>query len=145
MDLKNAPTANPRAAAKRPRGIAIVAVIQFLFGALSVIGAIGSLSVSRLPPPRGLGFLQPLAPVFPIVLLVVGAFLLLLSFGLWRGLRWAWTLTLAFESVHVIADIGFVAARSFALDKIIGLAIIAGMLIYLTRPRVRAYFHREES
>lgn len=89
--------------------------------------------------------MQPLAPVFPVVLIVIGSFLLLLSAGLWRGYGWAWTATISFELVHIVADIGFIAARSFAVDKIIGLAVILGLLTYLTRRNVRAYFGKARS
>jgi hypothetical protein len=93
-----------------------------------------------LPLPQGLGFLQILAPVLPIVMITLGIFFLILCYGLWRSYRWAWTLTIVFEIVHIIADIGFIASRSFAIDKMVGLVFILGTLYYLLRPNVRAYF-----
>ncbi|HEY8745152.1 MAG TPA: hypothetical protein VIU62_18840 [Chloroflexota bacterium] len=66
--------------------------------------------------------------------------MLIQGYGLWRGLAWAWTLALVFETIHVVADIGFIADRSFAVDKLVGMVIILCSLAYLTRPGVRAYF-----
>lgn len=124
----------------RPRGLAVVVVLEVLVGVLSIVGGIVSLAAGHLAQPQGLGFLQPLAPVFPVVLIGIGVFFVAVSYGLWRGYGWAWTLSISFQIVHIVADIGFVAARSFTLDKIIGLAVILGILVYLTRPQVRAYF-----
>jgi hypothetical protein len=124
----------------RPKGIAFVVVIEVLVGALGIVGGIGSLSASNLPQPQGLGFLQALAPVLPIVLIVIGVFFIVSSYGLWRGFGWAWTATIVFEIIHIIADIGFVASRAFAVDKIIGLVVILAILFYLTRRNVRSYY-----
>ncbi len=130
----------------RPRGLGAVVAADVALGLLGITGGVGSLlAAGDLPRPQGLGFLQPLAPVFPAVLVVLGAFFLVTSVGLWRGRRWAWTATLAFEIVHIVADIGFIADRSFALDKLVGLVVIVVILVYLTRPSVRAYFQRTVS
>lgn len=129
----------------RPRGLAVVVGLEVLLGVLGILGGVGSFSVTGLPQPEGLGFLQSLAPVWPVVMIGLGTFLLATSFGLWHGDGWAWTLAIGFEIVHVVADVGFLTARSFALDKVVGLAIILGTLYYLTRPGVRAYFSQDES
>ena len=120
----------------------MVVAINAIMGTLSLAGGIGSMAAGTLPMATGLGFLQFLAPVLPEAMLGIGAFQLAMAFGLWRGLRWAWTLTVVFAAVHTVADIGFVADRSFAVDKLVGLLIILGTLAYLLRPGVRAYFGR---
>jgi hypothetical protein len=126
----------------RPRGLILVVILEVLVGLLSLLGGITALFLHNLPQAQGLGFLQILAPVLPLVEISLGIFFLILSYGLWRGYRWAWMLTIIFEIVHIIADIGFIASRSFALDKIIGLALILATLYYLLRPNVRAYFSK---
>lgn len=126
--------------AVRPRGLAVVVVLQVVAGLLSIVGGIGALLARNLPQPLGLGFLQPLAPILPAIMIALGLFFLVISYGLWKGLAWAWTLAITFEIVHIIADIGFAASRSFAVDKIVGLLIILCILYYLTRPGVRAHF-----
>ena len=129
----------------RPRGLILVILIEGLLGLLSLIGGITSSSLHALPLPQGLGFLQMLAPMLPEVMMFLGVFFLVLCFGLWVGYKWAWTATIVFELIHILADIGFIASRSFAVDKFVGLAIILATLYYLTRPSVRAYFHKVAS
>lgn len=78
--------------------------------------------------------------MFRAVELCLGAFVLLISYGLWIGRRWAWIATIVYAYIHSIADLGFIANRSFAVDKCIGLFIFLGQLYDLLRPNVRAYF-----
>lgn len=124
----------------RPRGLYVIIFVQCLAGLLSLIGGIIPSAFSLTAQTQGLGFLQFLAPVLPLVLIVLGVFYLGLSFGLWKGYSWAWTATIVFILVHMVADIGFVASRSFAIDKFIGLIVIGLILLYLLLPGVRAYF-----
>lgn len=124
----------------RPRGLAVVVTVDVLLGLLSTVGGLGALAATAVVSAESLGFLQILAPVLALVLIAFGVFFLVISYGLWRGNGWAWTAAIVFAIAHVIADVGFAASRSFALDKFIGLAVLLGTLYYLTRPRVRAYF-----
>lgn len=124
----------------RPRGLIIIIIVLSLAGILSLIGGIVPSVFSLSSQTLNLGFLQFLAPVLPIVLIVLGIFYLGLSYGLWKGYSWAWAANVVFILIHIVADIGFVASRSFAIDKVVGLAIIVSMLGYLLLPQVRAYF-----
>ena len=124
----------------RPRGLIVISIVLSLAGILSLIGGIIPSAFSLSSQTINLGFLQFLAPVLPIILIVLGVFYLGLSYGLWKGYRWAWAANVVFILIHIVADIGFVASRSFAIDKVVGLAIIVSMLGYLLLPRVRAYF-----
>jgi multisubunit Na+/H+ antiporter MnhB subunit len=125
---------------KRPRGLIAVITVQVLAGLLSLIGGIIPSAFSLTAQAPSLGFLQFLAPVLPIVLIVLGIFYLSLSYGLWKGYGWAWAAEIVFILVHIVADIGFLASRSFAIDKFVGLVVIGLILWYLLRPGVRAYF-----
>ena len=132
------------ARASLPRGIYAVIAVNVVLGVLSILAALTTLTTSNaVPSPTGLGFLQPLASVFPAVELALGSFFLLISYGLSAGKRWAWIANVGFEVVHIVADVGFVASRTFAVDKMIGLAVIFAVLFYLTRPGVRAHFARD--
>ena len=131
----------------RPRGVGVVATIDLIMGGLSVLGGLSAVTTGWTPvaAPTGLGFLQVLAPELPALLLGIGVILLVQGYGLWRGLAWAWTLAVVFETIHIVADIGFIADRAFALDKVVGLVIILGSLAYLTRPGVRTYFGKAQA
>ncbi|HYW88508.1 MAG TPA: DUF998 domain-containing protein [Chloroflexota bacterium] len=122
----------------RPLGVIAPVVVQVLAGTLSIVGGLGSLA-SGAAVPDGLGLLRPLAPIFPAALLVIGAFFLVCSYGLWYGQRWAWLAAIGFSVLHIVADVGFVADRAFGLDKVIGLVVIVGVLCCLTRSSVVAY------
>ncbi|HLG65022.1 MAG TPA: hypothetical protein VKY19_24005 [Ktedonosporobacter sp.] len=125
----------------RPRGLIIVIIIQVLTGLLSFVGGVtATFLFSHLPPPQGLGFLQILAPVFPMVMTFLGIFFFITSYALWKGYKWGWTATIVFNIIHIVVDFGFIAARSFSADKIVGLVFIVGTLLYLFLPGVRAYF-----
>jgi len=124
----------------RPYGLIVIIIVQVLAGLLSLIGGIVPSVFSLSSQAQGLGFLQFLAPVLPTVLIVLGVFYLSLSYGLWKGYGWVWATEIVFILVHIVADIGFVASRSFAIDKLIGLVIILLILCYLLLPGVRAYF-----
>jgi hypothetical protein len=126
----------------RPRGLIVISIVLGLAGILSLIGGIVPSAFSLSSQTINLGFLQFLAPVLPIVLIVLGVFYLSLSYGLWKGYHWAWAANVVFILIHIVADIGFIASRSFAIDKVVGLAIIVSMLGYLLLPRVRAYFSK---
>lgn len=130
----------------RPRGLTVICIILVLAGLLSLIGGVvpALFLLNTHTVAQGLGFLRFLAPVLSTVLIVLAIFYLSLSYGLWKGYRWAWVANVVFILVHIVADIGFVASRSFAIDKVIGLAIITAMLGYLLSPHVRAYFSQED-
>lgn len=125
---------------RRPYGLIVISIILGLAGILSLIGGIVPSVFSLSSQTLNLGFLQFLAPILPVMLIVLGVFYLSLGYGLWKGYRWAWAANVVFILIHIVADIGFVASRSFAIDKVVGLAIIVSMLGYLFLPGVRAYF-----
>jgi hypothetical protein len=130
---------------KRPNGLIAVIIVQVIAGLLSLIGGIIPSLFSLNASGQNLGFLQFLAPELSLVLIVLGVFYLSLSYGLWKGYSWAWVASIVFILVHIVADFGFVASRSFAIDKLIGLAVIGAILLYLLLPGVRAYFGKGNS
>jgi hypothetical protein len=140
MSTQSAVLTRQRLRQPRPTGLEIVAAVQGLFGALGLVGGLGALAAPTLPAPTGLGLLQVFAPNFPLLMIGLGVLLMALSVGLWQGRTWAWLGTILVEVVHIVVDIGFVFDRSFALDKALGLIVIVGVLLYLSRPDVRTYF-----
>jgi hypothetical protein len=124
----------------RPRGLIAVIIVQVLAGLLSLIGGIVPAAFSLTPQSQNLGFLQFLAPYLSIVLITLGVFYIGLSYGLWKGFSWAWVASVVFILVHIVADVGFVASRSFAIDKFVGLVVMLIILWYLLGHRVQVYF-----
>jgi len=119
----------------------IYAGFQAAAGVLGLAGGAAGVIAST----TGHAILGPVAPYVPAIgaaLMFFGALSLVMSFGLLRGLAWAWTIALAVDALHGLGDVGTMAARGFNVDKLIGAAIAAGLVYYLTRPSVRAYFRR---
>ena len=70
----------------RPRGLIVIILVQILVGLLSLIGGIIPSVFSLTSQAQSLGFLQFLAPILPIVLIVLGVFYLSLSYGFMEGI-----------------------------------------------------------
>ena len=110
---------------KRPRGVAVVALLLFLVGAIWLLAAI-------VLPLLGVS----LAPWY--VLLGATAYFLAVGWGLWGGRRWAYLAALLMCVV-----LGFYQLRATLLVGWSGVApllVLIGLFVYLLRPHVRAAF-----
>ena len=135
------PSVSPSPARRpRPTGLEVIAAVQGLFGALGLVGGLGALAAPALAAPTGLGLLQVVAPDVPLLMIGLAGLLMALSVGLWPGWAWAWLGTIVDEVVRIVVDVGLVLDRSFALEDALGLVVIVGILLYLSRPDVRRYF-----
>lgn len=111
----------------RPLGVTIIAI-------LTVIGGIGFLASGATA--------LALIPLFGIIiggiLVVIGLAYFLMAYGLWNGLRWAWTTTLILSGIGIILGIGSIVSGNIgALFHTIVNAIV---IYYLYRPKVKEYF-----
>ena len=111
----------------RPLGVTIIAI-------LAVIGGIGSLlsgfTVMAVGPFVGI--------VLGVILIIIGLAYFAVAYGLWKGLNWAWTITLIVSAIGIIVGIGLIIVGNVGA---IFHVIINGIVIYyLYRPNVKAYF-----
>lgn len=107
----------------RPLGITIIAI-------LVIIGGIGSFSS---------GFVvMPIVPLLGIILVIIGLAYFGVGFGLWRGLNWAWSITLIVSVMGIIVGLGSLATGNIGL--LFQVIINAIIIYYLYRPNVKAYF-----
>ena len=111
-----------------PLGIVLLAGIHLIEGALLALGGlalgvIGALGIDQILP--GVGAFGA------AVALVSAIFLILLGLGLWRGERWAWVLTLAFQGLSLIGAI--MDAKMFA-------ALVSRSIVFYLYMK-RSYFH----
>jgi hypothetical protein len=112
-------------ALKRPRGVAVLALLLFLVGGIWLLAAL-------LLPLLG----AELAPWY--VLLGSAAYFLAIGWGLWGGRRWAYLAALLMCIV-----LGFYQLRAALLLGWTGLLPLLPLLVslvYLLRPHVRAAF-----
>ena len=111
-----------------PLGIMLLAGIHLIEGALLILGSlalgvIGALGIDQILP--GVGAFGA------AVTLVSAIFLILLGLGLWRGEKWAWVLTLAFQGLSFIGAI---------MDAKMVAALVSGSIVFYLYMK-RSYFH----
>lgn len=68
------------------------------------------------------------------ILALLGILSFAIAYGLLKGMRWAWTLSLVFWAIDVI--LGLLALPNGILRIVVG----GILLLYLTRPHIRAFF-----
>ena len=111
----------------RPLGVTIISV-------LAVIGGIGSLvsglAIITLIPILGI--------IFGGILVIIALAYFVVAYGLWKGLNWAWSITLIVSVIGIVVGLGsIVVGNTGAIFHIIVNAIV---IYYLYRPNVKAYF-----
>jgi hypothetical protein len=137
----------------RPKGISIIAIILFFAAVMALI-----VGISIVFPGTALDVLWTLnssfSPGFKFTSagMILGYFLVILSlvilsagWGLLKGRKWAWWITIIIFAANGIGDV-FRIALGGIIEGIVGILIAVGFLFYLTRPGVKAFFEesREE-
>ena len=111
----------------RPLGVTIIAI-------LAAIGGVGAIS-------SGLAVMA-LIPIFGIIiggiLIVIGLANFAVAYGLWKGLKWAWIITLIVSVIGIVVGLGSLAVRDTA--SIFHIIVNAIVIYYLYRPNVKAFF-----
>jgi len=106
----------------------LLAGIHLLEGALLILGGIalgliGALGLDKI--------LQGFGALGASFSLIAAIWLILLGLGLWKGDKWAWVLTVAFQGLSLIGAV--MDARLFA-------ALMSGAIAYYLYMK-RGYFH----
>ena len=118
----------------RPLGITILAILEILGGLALLAGGAG-LAAAAAFGVFGFGF-----AALGGLLVILGLLSFVVAFGLWTGRGWALTIGMILAIISVITNIVSIASGSFG--SIFGLIIALIIIYYLTRPHVRAFFHR---
>jgi uncharacterized membrane protein (DUF2068 family) len=105
----------------RPLGVTIIAVLNVIVGIIAISAGIPALIA-------GIG----------IVLIIIGIANLVMAYGLWKGKRWAWTITLILSGIGIISSAVSIASGN--PGAIIGIILYAIIIYYLYRPNVKAFF-----
>ena len=134
---------------KRPTGVTIIAILIIIGGILLLLAGIagvvvGSLSISQI---IGLGFV-----IIGAIILAVGIGYLVVSYGLLKGKRWSWTITVVLLFIGIAIDVASIIFGSFAINMNISNSLSANsgsvasiiisiiILYYLYRPHIKSYF-----
>lgn len=150
----------------RPTGVTILGVLFVIAGAFTLLGGIATLVaipfVSNVNPNvindelqlNGQTLLTPseqtaLAQGSGSILTVLGALLiplgiasLVVAYGLFKGKSWAWFVAVVLSTIGLVVNvISLVTANMGAITgALVGIAINATVLYYLSRRNVREYF-----
>ena len=128
----------------RPKGILIISILWFIAGVLafSILGIsiispgthlLDLLSASNFPPGTSIG-------IVVILILILGLIVLSTGWGLLKGQKWAWWMTVIIFASAGIVDAVRVVLGSINIEGIVGVLIAVGILFYLTRPGVLKFF-----
>lgn len=135
---------------KRPTGITVIAILIIIGGILLLLAGIGGVVVGSLfisSQIIGLGFV-----IIGAIILAVGIGYLVVSYGLLKGKRWSWTITVVLLFIGIPINIASIIFGSFAINmdistfitansgNIAGIIISVIILYYLYRPHVKSYF-----
>jgi uncharacterized membrane protein (DUF2068 family) len=147
----------------RPTGVTIIAILNVIGGiimlffglAFVALGAIipfvpqselqqqqqnltaGDIDLSQVPPSLISGAITAVGGV----LVAIGIFSFVVAYGLLKGKRWAWTLTIILSIIIIVVAVISIATTG-NLFSIISIVISGIVLYYLYRPHVKVYFGR---
>jgi hypothetical protein len=169
----------------RPLGVTIIAILAIIAGILLVIGGLSLLAVgayfATFPIDNLISeqqqqqfqleiqnqaelealsqFLGSIGITIGAIVLAVGIGYLVVSYGLIKGMGWAWTTTVILTIISIVIQIISVVSASLVsasfftdlnalvsgiIAHIIGIAINGVILYYLYRPNVKAYFGKSQ-
>jgi hypothetical protein len=134
---------------KRPAGVTVIAILIIIGGILLLLAGIGTVAVGSLFISEiiGLGFV-----IIGAILLAVGIGYVVVSYGLLKGKRWAWTITMVLLFIGIAIDVASIIFGSFAINmdvsafltsnsgSIVSIIISIIILYYLYRPHIKSYF-----
>jgi hypothetical protein len=133
----------------RPKGVLIVAIIMLFAAIMALI-----VGISTFIPGTPLDIIWTLNNSFPqgftnslmgiifgIFIFTLGLIILSTVWGLLKGLKWAWWITIIIFILNALGDLFRLTLGGF--EGIFGILIAAGFLYYLNRPNVKAFFENK--
>ena len=115
---------------KTPFGIVIITILTVISGL--ILFAMSSVSLMILSP------LSPLRLMGSMFLLILGTASIIVSFGLYKGKGWSWTLLLILSGFGAAGYLlNIVNGQVFS---VIGLVFNAIIIYYLYKPNIRKFF-----
>ena len=118
---------------RRPLAVTIIAILNIIVGITFIVTGLGALGVGAIIPELGVAFLG-----IGGVLIAIGAATLVVSYGLWKGKGWAWSITLILAYIGIVSGIVSIAFGN--IFSIIHLIIDIVIVYFLYRPQVKEFF-----
>jgi hypothetical protein len=132
----------------KPKGILILAIVMFFAAFMGFIVFISTFvngtpldviwTLNNSIPQDFKNSL--LGKILGIFVLMIGIIVLSAGWGLLKGLKWAWWITVIIFVLNGIGDVLRVVLGGF--EGIAGILIALIILYYLTRPDVKAFFNK---
>lgn len=122
----------------RPLTVTIIAILVIITGVVFIAGGLSIFGFAALVPELSIVF-------FAIggVLIAIGIGYLVVSYGLFKGKGWAWSVTLILSYIGIaLAIISIVSGNFFSA---INLAINIAIVYFLYRPQVKEFFGKSPS
>ena len=130
------PSGAPAPPLTRPTGVTILAILEWIMGALAVLGSLGTIAVSGFAGAFG-GFMV----IMGLVSLAIGVANIVVGWGLWTLKKWAWNIAVVLGALGILISLAVIVFNPQGIaGQILGLAINALILYYLTRPHIKACF-----
>jgi hypothetical protein len=105
----------------------------------------GQAPIPTGPPPMALQFLLGgFGIVFGAVLVALAIVSFVVAYGLLKGRRWAWTITIILSIISIVWN-AITIATAANFGGIVSIIISGIIIYYLYRPHVKAYFGRGSS
>jgi uncharacterized membrane protein (DUF2068 family) len=156
---------NSNLLAHRPTGVTILGVLFVIGGVFALLGGIGTLAAvpfaanmipnavnnglelngSPLTPSQQSALIEASGPVLTAlgaILIPLGIASLAVAYGLFKAKRWAWSIAVVLSAIlFAINVVSLVTGNMSAITgAVVGMAINAIVLYYLSRRNVRQYF-----
>jgi uncharacterized membrane protein (DUF2068 family) len=105
---------------------------------VAIAGGLILLGIAALVPELSIVFLS-----IGGVLIAIGIGYLAVSYGLFRGRGWAWSIALILSYIGIVIAIISIVSGNFV--PVINLAINIAIVYFLYRPQVKAFFGKSPS
>lgn len=125
---------------QRPLGVTLLAVLTVLSGIAFFASGITAVTTTPLLSGSTQTLLLGLSAITGAVFLALGIAYFVMTYGLLKGKRWAWTITLALSCIGVA--LGFVSLVTGHIGAIFGIVINALIVYYIYRPNVKLFFRK---
>ena len=109
----------------RTLGVTIIAILAILGGIGSLVGGIALVAI---------------IPFLGAALIIIGLAYFGVAYGLWKGLKWTWIITLIVTVIAFISGLELIIVGN--VGAVIPVIINAIIIYYLFKPNVKAYFGR---
>ena len=140
----------------RPIGVTIIAILIIIGGIALLIGGLlfmtfaGILSSSETTSHSPINIAALISLPLSLGMVIIGIIYLIVSYGLLKGERWAWLITIIVTIIGLIIQVvsaiitGLISSslETALVTHIVGIIVSGIIIFYLYTPNVRAYFRR---